>query len=57
MNDLIGVRFNKIQGTKLRMEAALLKCSPAELLRMLVSAGAEHYGFDLESTSFASKSK
>ena len=51
LNDLVGVRFNKLHGTKIRAQAALLNCSPAELLRMFVQKGAEHYGFDLDSAS------
>ena len=50
-NDLIGVRVNKLHGTKIRAQAALLKCSPAELMRMFAAKGAEQYGIDLESVS------
>ena len=51
-NDVLGIRFNKLTSTKIRAQAAVMKTSPSELLRMLVSAGAESYGWDIDGLSF-----
>jgi len=44
-----GIRLTRIQQMRLASQAATLKSTPSEVVRLLLEKGAEHYGLEINS--------
>jgi len=44
-----GIRLTRIQQMRLASQAATLKSTPSEVVRLLIEKGAEHYGLEINS--------